>query len=189
MSKEKSGQTSDADLVWKIGNKEKLLDTPIFTVNKSVNTAPDGRSGAYITIDAPDWAAVIPEVDGCFLMVKQWRHGSQSLSLEFPGGVVDPGESPQAGAARELLEETGRKAGTLVHLGTFSPNPALFSNRFHVFLARGLEAAGKQKLDADEFLNCVRVPKEEVFAKMGGPECPHALMAAALELYRERMGE
>lgn len=189
MSKEKSGQTSDADLVWKIGNKEKLLDTPIFTVNKSVNTAPDGRSGAYITIDAPDWAAVIPEVDGCFLMVKQWRHGSQSLSLEFPGGVVDPGESPQAGAARELLEETGCRAQSLVHLGSVSPNPALFTNQFHVFLARGLEAAGGQKLDDDEYLNCVRVPKEEVFSKMGGSECPHALMAAALELYREKMGE
>lgn len=189
MSKEKSGQESDAGLLWKIGNKEKILETPVFTVNKSVNTAPDGRSGAYITIDAPDWAAVIPEVDGSFLMVKQWRHGSQSLSLEFPGGVVAPGESPQEGAARELLEETGCRAQSLVHLGSVSPNPALFTNRFHVFLARGLEAAGEQKLDADEFLNCVRVPKEEVFAKMGGSECPHALMAAALELYRQKAGE
>ncbi|MBO7122870.1 MAG: NUDIX hydrolase [Treponema sp.] len=189
MSKEKSGQNSDADLVWKSGNKERLLDTPVFTVNKSRNISPDGKAGDFITIDALDWAAVIPEVEGSFLMVKQWRHGSQSLSLEFPGGVIDAGESPEEGAARELLEETGCHAQTLVLLGSVSPNPALFTNQFHVFLARGLEAVGKQKLDDTEYLNCVRVPKEEVFAKMGGPECPHALMAAALELYRQKAGE
>lgn len=184
MSKEKD----DSALIWKVGNKERLLATPIFTVNQSKNTAPDGQTGNYITIDTRDWAAVIPVVGDDFLMVKQWRHAYQGLSLEFPGGVIDDGETPEAGAARELLEETGCKAGTLVHLGTFSPNPALFSNRFHVFLAKDLSAAGEQKLDADEFLNCMRVPQKEVFEKMGGPECPHALMIAALELYRQRMG-
>ncbi len=139
MSKEKD----DSALIWKVGNKEKLLDTPIFTVNQSKNTAPDGHSGNYVSIDALDWAAVIPVVGDDFLMVKQWRHAYQGLSLEFPGGVIDAGESPEEGAARELLEETGCKAGTLVHLGTMSPNPALFSNRFHVFLAEDLTAAGK----------------------------------------------
>ena len=185
MSKEKDGSA----LIWKVGKKERLLDTPIFTVNQSKNTAPDGQSGNYISIDARDWAAVVPVVGDDFLMVRQWRHAYQGLSLEFPGGVIDAGESPEAGAARELLEETGCKAGTLVHLGTMSPNPALFSNRFHVFLAEDLTAAGEQKLDADEFVDCVRVPKKEVFAKMGGSECPHALMVAALELYRQRTGE
>lgn len=181
MSKEKS----DSSLIWKIGNKEKLLDTPVFTVNQSLNQAPDGRSGKYICIDAPDWAAVIPVIDNDFLMVKQWRHAYQGLSLEFPGGVVDQGESPEEGARRELLEETGCQAGNLVHLGSFSPNPALFSNRFHVFLATDLKKVGEQKLDADEFLNCQRLSQKEVFEKMGGPECPHALMVAALELYRQ----
>ena len=90
MSKEKSGQTSDADLVWKIGNKEKLLETPVFTVNKSVNTAPDGRSGAYITIDAPDWAAVIPEVDGC-------NGGTEAsrLALNFQAALWIPASRPK----------------------------------------------------------------------------------------------
>lgn len=179
----------ESALIWKVGNKEKLLDTPVFTVNSLQESAPDGHSGKFITIDAADWAAVIPVIGDDFLMVKQWRHAYQGLSLEFPGGVIDKGESPEEGAARELLEETGCAAGTLVHLGTFSPNPALFSNRFHVFLAKDLSSAGAQKLDDDEFLNCERVPQKEVFEKMGGPECPHALMVAALELYRQRMGK
>ena len=182
MSKEKD----DSSLIWKIGNKEKLLETPVFTVDQSENQAPDGRVGKYITIDAPDWAAVIPEIEGDFLMVKQWRHAYQGVSLEFPGGVIEPKETPEQGAARELLEETGCEAKTLIHLGSMSPNPALFSNRFHVFLARGLRSVGGQKLDDDEFLNCVRVAQTEVFKKMGGPECPHALMVAALELYRQK---
>ena len=178
---------SDSELIWKVGKKEKILDTPVFTVNKSQNQAPNGHTGTYVSIDAQDWAAVIPVAGDDFLMVRQWRHAYQGLSLEFPGGVVDAGETPEQGASRELLEETGCKAGTLVHLGTMSPNPALFSNRFHVFLAKDLTVSCGQKLDADEFLNFVRVPQKEVFEKMGGPECPHALMVAALELFRQHM--
>ena len=66
-----------------------------------------------------------------------------------------------------------------------NPNPALFANRFHVFLAEDLHAGGTQSLDHDEFLNYIKIPKDEVFAKMGGAEYPHALMVAALELYRQ----
>lgn len=180
MSKEKN-----ESLEWTALSKKEILQTPVFKVNEILSRSPQGTTGRFVSIDAADWAAVIPVVGQDFLMVRQWRHSYNGLSLEFPGGVVDPGETPEQGAARELLEETGCKAGTLVHLGTMSPNPALFSNRFHVFLAKDLTKAGEQKLDADEFLNCERVPQKEVFEKMGGPECPHALMAAALALYRQ----
>ena len=185
MSKEKDNSNL-ISLIWKVGNKKKLLEIPVFTVNVSENISPEGKAGDFYTVDAPDWAAVIPVVGEDFLMVQQWRHAYQGLSIEFPGGVIDSGESPEEGAARELLEETGCKAGTLVKLGTISPNPALFANRFHVFLAKDLTAAGEQRLDDTEFLNCLRIPQKEVFAKMGSEEYPHALMLAALELYRQK---
>ena len=72
-------------------------------------------------------------------MVRQYRHGAGQLTLETPGGLIDPGETPAEAAARELLEETGYAADEIVSLGAVNPNPALFSNRLHGFLARGAQ--------------------------------------------------
>ena len=93
---------SDSQLVWTEGEKEILLKTPIATVCQTPATASDGQKHNYISIDSRDWVAVIPVKDENFIMVKQWRHGEKALSIEFPGGVIDDGESPLQGAIREL---------------------------------------------------------------------------------------
>ncbi len=175
--------TDDASLTWKEKGRRELLKTVVFSVNESESVSPNGDVGHYVVVDAPDWCIVIPEDEGDFLMVKQWRHGFGGLSVEFPGGVAEKGEKPETAAARELLEETGFRANEMIFLGSMNPNPALFSNRVHVFLARKLYKASSQKLDADEFVAFSRIPKSEVLAKMGTDEQPHALMTAALCLY------
>ena len=126
------------------------------------NTALDGTVGDYIIMNAPDWVIVIPEINENFLMVKQWRHGEKSLSVEFPGGVIDENEKPETAALRELQEETGFIAEKLTKLGMANPNPALFSNHVHVFLAENLKSTGVQHLDNDEFINSIELPKNEV---------------------------
>ncbi|MBP5441716.1 MAG: NUDIX hydrolase [Treponema sp.] len=171
------------NLCWKEKSKRTLLETPVFRVTERLSESPDGKTGAYIVNECRDWVIVIPEDGDDFLMVTQWRHGEQGLSTEFPGGVIDDGESPEQGAARELLEETGAKAGTLIKLGSMNPNPALFQNHFHVFLAKNLEYTGSQHLDSDEYVNYSKIPKSEVIKNIGGPDYPHALMASAMGLY------
>ena len=173
----------DEQLKWETQKTELLLKTVVFDVTKQTNKAKSGLTGDYIIMNARDWVIVIPEKADNFLMVKQWRHGEHALSVEFPGGVIDAGEEPETAARRELEEETGYKAGKLIKLGCVNPNPALFSNHVHIYLAQDLTATGKQHLDEDEYINFMEIPVDEVIEGMGTQEFPHALMGTALALY------
>ncbi|WP_407397268.1 NUDIX hydrolase [Treponema sp.] len=176
----------DEELMWTRLSKKEVCKTPVFTVTSRHNRSASGVEGDYIVNECPDWVIVIAEKDDSFLMVKQFRHGEERLSIEFPGGVIDAGETPEQAAARELLEETGATASSLVHLGSMNPNPALFANHFHVYLATGLTFSGKQELDHDELLDYLELPKKDVLKKMGSAEYPHALMCSAAALYMAR---
>ena len=178
----------DDKLKWTEGSPKELLKTVVCTITSRHNISYDGTEGDYIIMDAPDWVIVIPEKDDKFLMVKQWRHGEAGLSVEFPGGVIDAGEEPEQAARRELEEETGYKAGKLIKLGSVNPNPALFSNHVHFYLAEELVATGKQCLDEDEFINCMELSKKEVLDGMGTKAFPHAIMGMALSLYVKHNG-
>ena len=178
----------DDKLIWKEGPSKELLKTVVCSVTSRHNISSDGIEGDYIIMNAPDWVIVVPEKNDNFLMVKQWRHGEAALSVEFPGGVIDAGEDPEAAARRELEEETGCKAGKLTKLGSVNPNPALFSNHVHFYLAKDLQTVGKQKLDEDEFINCMELSKKEVLEGMGTEQFPHAMMGMALSLYIKHMG-
>lgn len=171
------------NLEWTIKSEKELLKTRVFNVNETTSVAPDGSEGHYVVMDAPDWVIVIPEMDGKFLMVKQWRHGNNSLSTEFPGGVIDKDEKPELAARRELKEETGYTAGKLTSLGSVNPNPALMKNRVHFFLAEDLQKTSGQNLDDDEYVDYFELPVEEVYSKIGSPDFPHALMMSALLKY------
>ena len=173
----------DSSLMWKQGASKILLHTPVFDVTSVPSVSAQGVSGDYVVLNGPDWVIVVPDAGKDFLMVKQWRHGENALSIEFPGGVMDKGETPEQAAARELKEETGCSAGKLIHLRTMNPNPAVMSNHVHFFLAQDLSSAGDQQLDEDEFISCFAMSKDEVGQKMGSKEFPHAIMASALMFY------
>jgi 8-oxo-dGTP pyrophosphatase MutT (NUDIX family) len=141
-------------------------------------------------MDCPDWAIIVPVVDDSqgkkFVMVRQWRHGSREISLEFPGGVFEPGEDATEAAARELREETAYKAGKMRKMGECSPNPAIMSNRVHFFLAEDLYNTGKQNLDEDEYVEVELVNIRDVFRGLGRPPFIHALMGTAFALYLQK---
>jgi 8-oxo-dGTP pyrophosphatase MutT (NUDIX family) len=175
------------DLIWKQESRREVYKTPVFSIQESCSRSPLGEAGRFTVIDALDWAVVIPVLgtEQCrrFVMVRQWRHGSQSLSVEFPGGVFERGEEGEQAAARELWEETGYTPGRIQKLGEMSPNPAIMSNRVHFFLAEDLRNTGSRALDQDEFVDTALIAAEEVIKNMGKPPYIHALMASALALY------
>lgn len=174
---------NENDMKWKTLAVRPLLQTPVYDVISQTEQTSSGLTGDYIAIEAPDWVMVVPVYQGQFVLVQQWRHGEDRLTLEFPGGVADQGEDPAETARRELLEETGFRVGKLTHLGTCSPNPALFKNHFHCYLAEDLEPTGERHLDADELLCCQTLPIDEVISCFGDGRFTHALMGTALAFY------
>ena len=174
---------TDKELRWETLKEEKILHTPVFDVYKQSKVAANGLQGDYVAIDAPDWVVIIAVHEGNFVLVRQWRHGEGKITLEFPGGVVDPGEAPERTALRELEEETGYRAGKVTFLGRVSSNTALFANHFSVYLAEDLVQTGEQHPDPDELIRYEELPVEEVIRRYGDEELTHAYMGTALAFY------
>jgi 8-oxo-dGTP pyrophosphatase MutT (NUDIX family) len=144
----------------------------------------DPRNGSpYVrtVIDAPDWVNVIPVTDaGEVVLVRQFRFGTWSNTLEIPGGMLDPGEDALTAATRELEEETGYRPRSVRPLGRCHPNPALFNNQLHTFLAEGCLKVHEGKQDGSEDIEVVTVPRAELPRLVREGQITHALVLAGL---------
>ena len=175
-------------LHWREIARRHEYDGHIFQLLKVTCTADDGRTKDFVLVDSPDWVnviAVVPDERGrqCFVMVRQYRHGSRGTSLEFPGGMVNDGEDPAVAAAREFSEESGYSVDELRPIGTTNPNPAFMTNTVTTFLASGAGYHGRQDLDDDELVDVVLVPVADVAADRVAEFSGHAIMLAAYHWY------
>jgi ADP-ribose pyrophosphatase len=149
---------------------------------------PDGKSrGDAFTVRFNDWCNVVAiTADGHVLFVWQYRFGTDALSLEIPGGVIDPGETPEAAAARELLEETGYEPDRLEPLIVLEPNPAMQGNRCFTFVAHGARLTRMPRLDPMEELETVLVPVDRIGDLLDSGQITHALVHGPLETFWRR---
>src|SRR5258708_10454342 len=147
-----------------------------------------GRArGDAFQIRCSDWCNVVAITpDDCIVLVWQYRFGTDALSLEIPGGIVDENETPAHAAGRELAEETGYETRELVPLLEVEPNPALQNNRCFTFLARDVRPAGgtgATSFDPQEEIETVLVPASRLGDLLDGGQIRHSLVQGALEAY------
>jgi len=171
--------------------RETVADGRIFTLEKSVAVSPvDGEARTFHRIQSVDWVQILPiTANDEAVLVRQYRHGTQRITLEMPGGLMDPGEDPATGAMRECFEETGYRVHAAEPLGVVSPNPALFANRLHSFYATGATLEGEIQNTGSEVTEVVLVPVSRLEGMLLSGEIDHALVVATLWRYLRARGQ
>ena len=142
----------------------------------------EGDSAPHYTVKPPDYVTVLAtDREGRLLLVKQYRPVVEGYTIELPSGLVDPGETPETSARRELIEETGHEADRLDPLGTLVPDVGRLGNRMHCFIADGVRPVGGP--DAIEAgIELLRWTPAELAAGLRELQISHALNHAVILL-------
>ncbi len=180
-SRESTSSRPDGPPPWHTLETGETLDRGVFAIQQIVRRSPrTGHAGTYQVLRVADWANVIaltPEDD--VVLVAQYRHGIDQVTLEIPGGVLEPGEDPAAGVARELVEETGFTGEAPILIGTVHPNPAIQDNACTTWLIKGARKTAETNPDEGEDIDVVTVPKAEIPALLRQGRITHSLVIAA----------
>lgn len=147
---------------------------------------PNGNTASREYLEHPGSVAVIPMLDdNRIIFVKQYRYPVKEVLLEIPAGKMDPGETPEISAVRELAEETGFRSKELTHLVSFWSSPGFCNEKLHLYLARGLEPYSLAK-DEDEFVEIVHLTKTEIEDFLNSSQLIDGKTALALHILKSK---
>jgi ADP-ribose pyrophosphatase len=169
---------------WKTLSRSEILNRkPFLAVELHQVGLPDGRViPDWTWIVAPDYANVLAETaDGRFLCFRQVKYAVEGVSLAPIGGLLEPGETPEAGARRELLEETGYEAAEWIHVGTYAVDANRGAGKANFFVARQarkVSAPTGGDLEEQELLHLTRAELEQDLAAGEFKVLPWAAMIA-----------
>lgn len=176
---------------WPTLSSKKLGSYRVFDVRGDRKKSPvTGAEHEFYVIEAPNWVNVIPiTAGGQIVMVEQYRHGSDTIELEVPGGVMDPTDpDPIATAVRELREETGYEGASVKVIGQIRPNPAIMNNLAYTVLVEGCEQKHPLQFDHTEDIHTVLIHPSDIPHLIRANRITHSLVVVAfhhLHLFRQ----
>ena len=168
---------------WKKIRSKLLGDFRIFKLRSDFKISPrTGKEHDFFVLDSVNWVNVVAVTpDQRLVMVEQFRHGSNTVELEIPGGMMNAGETdPVATAVRELREETGYAGEHARLLGKIHSNPAILSNVTYTVLIENCRLQHGVEFDSGEDLITRLVPVAEIPKLVADEKIGHSLVVVAL---------
>jgi len=170
-------------LPWRKISSRSLGEFRIFKLRADLKESPrTGGQHEFMVMDTANWVNVVAITpDQHMVMVEQYRHGSNTVELEIPGGMMDPGETdPVATAVRELREETGYEGEKARVLGRIWSNPAILSNTTYTVLIENCRLKHGVDWDHGEDLVTHLVPVAKIPKLVADEKIGHSLVVVAL---------
>ncbi len=176
-------------LKWKKNSEQSIVKASVFEYLKVSQTSSNsGKTGQFDVLKCRNWVnmvALTPNEE--VVLVKQYRVGTDEITLEIPGGVIHTGEDVLVGAKRELEEETGYLAKDWTLLGSVDVNPAFMNNKCYTYLASGCEKLREQNLDPFEEIEVITVPLKDIPQLIKEGRISHSLVVSAFFLLNNRI--
>ncbi len=165
---------------WQKVTSHNSFKCSIFNVRSERRSSQTKGEHEFFIIEAADWVNIIAlTTDQQVVLVRQFRHGTEEMTIEIPGGMIDPGEEPLQAAMRELYEETGYTSESWTKLGINHPNPAIQKNLCYTFLAENASLTGSQTLDSTEEIEVFTTQLHQIPDMIKSGSITHALVITA----------
>jgi ADP-ribose diphosphatase len=174
----------EPDFKWTTLVSERVFDCRVFSITRYAR-ANSRKQGDFFVLSGNEWVNIIPVTrNNEIVMVEQFRHGTQEVTLEIPGGLVDDADvDALAAARREMNEECGYDSKEIEFLGTISPNPAIQSNYCHSYIAKNAELTMDLNPDEFEELRVRLVAAADIPGLIKSGAINHALVVVAFSFF------
>ena len=166
---------------WKTTSSRQIYQNKWMSLHEDQVELPNGRTTIYGVCEFGECVGVLPFVDdGHVTLVRQYRYVHQeNHRWEMPTGGLHPGENPEQAAQRELMEESGYRAGQLLWVSTYHTSKSVCHETAHLFLGKDLSAA-EAPPDETEFFERAVLPFAEVLRMVETSEIRDSMTVIAV---------